>query len=79
MASLARSALLPQCSACTRRISRQGLVEAWGAASVVGPMQQVRNLSKAAKEEERNVVVKLIKDVPRWGRAGTQAGIEVRK
>jgi hypothetical protein len=33
--------------------------------------QQVRNKSKAAKEAERNIVVKLLQDVPRFGRAGT--------
>jgi hypothetical protein len=35
--------------------------------------QQVRNKSKAAREAERNIVVKLLLDVPRFGRAGTIA------
>ncbi|UPX14680.1 uncharacterized protein EKO05_0005155 [Ascochyta rabiei] len=58
MASLSRSALLPQCTSCLRmrRVAR--------------PQQQTRSLSKAAKEAERNIVVKLLKDVPRYGRAG---------
>jgi hypothetical protein len=34
------------------------------------PQQQIRSISKAAKEAERNIVVKLLKDVPRYGRAG---------
>lgn len=38
--------------------------EAWGT-------QQIRSISKKAKEAERNIVVKLLKDVPRFGRAGT--------
>ncbi|KAF2661140.1 hypothetical protein K491DRAFT_687619 [Lophiostoma macrostomum CBS 122681] len=38
---------------------------------VGGPLQQVRGKSKAAREAERNIVVKLIQDVPRFGRAGT--------
>jgi hypothetical protein len=38
------------------------------------PQQQVRNKSKAAREAERNIVVKLLLDVPRFGRAGTIAG-----
>lgn len=33
--------------------------------------QQTRSLSKKAKEEERNIIVKLLKDVPRYGRAGS--------
>jgi hypothetical protein len=45
---------------------RIGLVEAWGPLQ----QQQIRCKSKAAKEEERNVVVKLLKDVTKWGRAG---------
>lgn len=62
MASIRNSALLPQCSSCIRRITRQQF-DAWGP-------QQTRNISKKAKEAERNIVVKLIKDVPRYGRAG---------
>lgn len=34
----------------------------------------MRGISKAAKEAERNIVVKLLKDVPRYGRAGMAAG-----
>ncbi|RMZ71701.1 ribosomal l9 rnase h1 [Pyrenophora seminiperda CCB06] len=37
---------------------------------VWGP-QQTRNISKKAKEAERNIIVKLLKDVPRYGRAGS--------
>jgi len=37
----------------------------------VSASQQTRNISKKAKEAERNIVVKLLKDVPRFGRAGT--------
>ncbi|KAF2997574.1 hypothetical protein E8E13_002000 [Curvularia kusanoi] len=65
MASLSRSALLPQCSSCIRRVARQSLD---GRAPV---QQQTRSISKAAKEAERNIVVKLLKDVPRYGRAGS--------
>lgn len=63
MASLSRSALLPQCTSCIRRIARQSL-------DGRAPQQQIRSISKAAKEAERNIVVKLLKDVPRYGRAG---------
>jgi len=63
MASLRGSALLPQCTSCIRRVTRQNL-------DVRGP-QQIRNISKKAKEAERNIIVKLLKDVPRFGRAGT--------
>jgi hypothetical protein len=38
-----------------------------------GGQQQIRTISKAAKEAERNIVVKLLKDVPKFGRAGTTA------
>ncbi|KAF2473323.1 uncharacterized protein BDR25DRAFT_257691 [Lindgomyces ingoldianus] len=34
-------------------------------------VQQVRSKSKAAREAERNIVVKLRRDVPRFGRAGS--------
>jgi hypothetical protein len=64
MASLRSSALLPQCTSCIRRVTRQNL-EVWGP-------QQTRSISKKAKEAERNIVVKLLKDVPRFGRAGTK-------
>ncbi|KAF2111614.1 hypothetical protein BDV96DRAFT_173293 [Lophiotrema nucula] len=64
MASLGRSALLPQCSSCIRRVTRL----AWNTG---GPLQQLRMKTKAAKEAERNIVVKLIKDVPKYGRAGS--------
>lgn len=37
----------------------------------VSASQQTRNISKKAKEAERNIVVKLLKDVPRFGRAGS--------
>ncbi|KAF2828576.1 hypothetical protein CC86DRAFT_346913 [Ophiobolus disseminans] len=63
MASISRSSLLPQCTSCVRRFTRQNL-DAWGS-------QQTRNISKKAKEAERNIVVKLLKDVPRYGRAGS--------
>ena len=63
MASLSRSALLPQCTSCIRRVTRQNL-------DARAPQQQIRSISKAAKEAERNIVVKLLKDVPRYGRAG---------
>ncbi|KAF1959917.1 hypothetical protein CC80DRAFT_313110 [Byssothecium circinans] len=64
MASLARPALLPQCPSCIRRVTRLGLA-AWK------PLQQTRNKSKAAKEAERNIIVKLLLDIPRFGRAGS--------
>lgn len=62
MALFSRSTRLPQCSSCIRRITQQN-VDAWGT-------QQTRSISKRAKEAERNIVVKLLKDVPRYGRAG---------
>jgi hypothetical protein len=64
MASLTRPALLPQCTSCLRRVARQPL-DGWAP-----QQQQIRTISKAAKEAERNIVVKLLKDVPRYGRAG---------
>lgn len=64
MASLRPSTLLPQCTSCLRRLARQNL-DAWSP-------QQTRALSKKAKEAERNIVVKLLKDVPKFGRAGTE-------
>ena len=67
MASLSRSALLPQCSSCIRRVARQPLD---GRTPLQLQQQQIRTISKAAKEAERNIVVKLLKDVPRYGRAG---------
>ncbi|KAH6419307.1 hypothetical protein HBI14_092320 [Parastagonospora nodorum] len=63
MASVSRSSLLPQCTSCLRRVAQQNL-GGWGS-------QQARSISKKAKEEERNIVVKLLKDVPRYGRAGS--------
>lgn len=63
MASLRPSTLLPQCTSCVRRFTRQNL-DGWGS-------QQTRSISKKAKEAERNIVVKLLKDVPRFGRAGS--------
>lgn len=66
MASLSRSALLPQCSSCIRRVVRQNL----DGRTPQLQQQQIRTISKAAKEAERNIVVKLLKDVPRYGRAG---------
>ncbi|KAF1841996.1 uncharacterized protein K460DRAFT_177226 [Cucurbitaria berberidis CBS 394.84] len=63
MALFRSSTLLPQCTSCVRRFTRQNL-DAWGS-------QQTRTISKKAKEAERNIVVKLLKDVPRFGRAGS--------
>ncbi|KAF1947839.1 hypothetical protein EJ02DRAFT_449316 [Clathrospora elynae] len=63
MASIRSSTLLPQCTSCIRRLTRQNL-EAWGP-------QQTRSISKKAKEAERNITVQLLKDVPRFGRAGS--------
>lgn len=57
----ARPALLPQCPSCVRRV----MAGAWS------PLQQTRSISKAAKATERNVTVKLLADVPRFGRAGS--------
>jgi hypothetical protein len=70
MASLSRSSLLPQCSSCIRRVARQSQ----GLDSRAPLQQQTRSISKAAKEAERNIVVKLLKDVPRYGRAGMAQG-----
>ncbi|KAF2730815.1 hypothetical protein EJ04DRAFT_444328 [Polyplosphaeria fusca] len=69
MAALGSSALLPQCASCIRRVTRL----AWDAGR---PLQQVRTKTKtaktkAAKEAERNIVVKLRKDVRKFGRAGS--------
>ncbi|KAH6616275.1 hypothetical protein C7974DRAFT_401513 [Boeremia exigua] len=61
MASLSRSALLPQCSSCIRRVARLSLDAA----------HQTRSISKAAKDAERLIIVRLLKDVPRYGRAGS--------
>ncbi|CAA9966641.1 ribosomal protein l9 rnase h1 [Pyrenophora teres f. maculata] len=63
MASLRGSALFPQCTSCIRRVTRQNL-DVWSP-------QQTRNISKKAKEAERNIIVKLLKDMPRFGRAGS--------
>ncbi|KAF2852337.1 hypothetical protein T440DRAFT_392715 [Plenodomus tracheiphilus IPT5] len=63
MASLRTSVLLPQCTSCIRRATRQQL-DVWGT-------QQTRLLTKKAKEAERNIVVKLLKDIPKYGRAGS--------
>lgn len=71
MASLSRPALLPQCTSCIRRVARQSLD---GRAP---QQQQIRSISKAAKEAERNIVVKLLKDVPRYGRAGTAGNFKI--
>ncbi|KAF9740268.1 hypothetical protein PMIN06_010409 [Paraphaeosphaeria minitans] len=67
MASTIRPSLLPQCTSCIRRVTRRGL-DQWG-------QQQTRNISKAAKEAERNIVVKLREDIPRYGRAGSYVPI----
>ncbi|KAF1830707.1 hypothetical protein BDW02DRAFT_90102 [Decorospora gaudefroyi] len=63
MASLRGSTLLPQCVSCIRRITRPDL-HVWRP-------QQTRTISKKAKEAERNITVKLLTDVPRYGRAGS--------
>jgi hypothetical protein len=68
MASLSRSSLLPQCSSCIRRVARQS--QSLDSRAPLHLQQQTRSISKAAKEAERNIVVKLLKDVPRYGRAG---------
>ncbi|KAF1978609.1 hypothetical protein BU23DRAFT_550025 [Bimuria novae-zelandiae CBS 107.79] len=65
MASIPRPSLLPQCWSCIRRVTRLGL----------HPQGQTRNLTKAAKEAERNIVVKLLQDIPRFGRAGSYVAI----
>lgn len=62
MALFTTSLRLPQCASCVRRITHQN-IDVWGA-------QQTRSISKRAKEAERNIVVKLLRDVPRYGRAG---------
>ncbi|KAF2280309.1 uncharacterized protein EI97DRAFT_447854 [Westerdykella ornata] len=67
MASLGRTAVLPHCTACTRQMTRLR----WGEMPPLQPLQQIRCISKAAKEEERYIVVKLLKDKRRWGRAGS--------
>jgi hypothetical protein len=66
MASLDRTVLLPQCASCIRRVTRLSL----NARPLSLPLQQIRSKSKAARDAERNVVVKLRTDVPRFGRAG---------
>ncbi|KAF2747374.1 hypothetical protein M011DRAFT_402907 [Sporormia fimetaria CBS 119925] len=66
MASLGRSALLPQCSACTRRITQLSWAEARQPFQ-----QQVRCKTKAARQAERDVVAVLLNDTPRYGAAGT--------
>ncbi|PVH97026.1 hypothetical protein DM02DRAFT_616790 [Periconia macrospinosa] len=65
MASLfaARPALLPQCPSCVRRVTKFGLT------GVV--QQQTRHKSKAARELERLITVKLLHDFPKYGRAGS--------
>lgn len=60
--SLRTSALLPQCTSCIRRVARHQ--------SGFGVPQSTRSISKKAKEDERNIVVQLLKDVPSYGRAG---------
>ncbi|ORY14257.1 hypothetical protein BCR34DRAFT_479722 [Clohesyomyces aquaticus] len=74
MASLARAALRPRCPSCTWATIRLGLglhVQNWR------PLQQeqLRTKSKAAREAERNIVVKLRLDVPRFGRKGSYVPI----
>ncbi|KAF2262793.1 hypothetical protein CC78DRAFT_497879 [Lojkania enalia] len=64
MASLRTPALLPQCSSCVRKVTRQ----TW---DVRGSLQQARSKTKAAREAERNIIVKLLQDVPKFGRAGS--------
>ncbi|CAI6339970.1 unnamed protein product [Periconia digitata] len=59
---VARPALLPQCPSCIRRVTRHGLG---------GAVQHTRNLSKAAKETKKNIAVKLLADVPKFGKAGS--------
>lgn len=39
------------------------------------PLQQVRTLTKAEKEAERHLVVRLLRDVKKFGRAGTTLSI----
>jgi hypothetical protein len=46
-------------------MTRLGMGNFWTPAQ-----QQVRCKSKAAKEAERDIIVKLLKDTPRYGRAG---------
>ncbi|KAF2712270.1 hypothetical protein K504DRAFT_400938 [Pleomassaria siparia CBS 279.74] len=70
MASLERMVLLPQCASCVRRVTRLSLNT-----RAFAPLQQVRSKTKSAKEAERNVVVKLRMDVPRFGRAGSYIAI----
>lgn len=77
MASLSRSTLLPQCSSCIRRVARPSLDSR--APLQLQQQQQTRSISKAAKEAERNIVVKLLKDVPRYGRAGMAQGSNAGK
>jgi len=65
---LRSSALLPACTACVRRLARLSPPGLWA-------WQSTRSLSKKAKEDERNIVVQLLKDMPSYGRAGAYVPI----
>jgi len=71
MVLLERTALLPQCASCIRRVTRLSL------GSPLEQQQQARRVSRAVREAERNIVVKLRRDVPRFGRAGETIGAVV--
>lgn len=58
-----RPTLLPQCTSCLRRISNLGLQE-WRSG------QQIRGKKKLANTP-KTVTVRLMKDVPTFGRKGT--------
>lgn len=64
MSAPLRPTLLPQCTACTRRLTRFGLQE-WRPSQ----QQQVRGKKKLANAP-LNVTVRLLKDTPSFGRKG---------
>lgn len=68
MAAPLRPTLLPQCSACVRSYAFGGLREAGIGAA--GLSQQVRGKKKLAKNTSSAVPVRLLKDVPTFGKKG---------
>jgi len=63
---LPRSPLVPDCVACCRSLARLGL-----SAPATGTLQQTRGKKKNAKPVTQ-ITVRLVKDLPGYGRKGTR-------
>ncbi|KAF2723038.1 hypothetical protein K431DRAFT_319173 [Polychaeton citri CBS 116435] len=71
MAAPLRPRLIPQCTSCIRKHAFAGLEEQWLGRTTSSLGQQTRGAKKKASNTTGTLPVKLLKDVPTFGKKGT--------